>query len=121
MEGCNDASWYTDGGGHTPIVTVTDGAAAVTVFCDGKMRVACLTCWGGDDVIRDAEGWARHDIHNDAQVFAASESGHIEWINNPWFDLYDRHGNHLDRVTHSLDDAIEAACDMVRLMLLCGE
>jgi hypothetical protein len=112
-----DACWYTFGHGHDLVVQVTRGERTVTVHADGEMRVVVYDdptdLLAGQEIIRYAEDWAQHKINNDAEVFQASEAGRIEWVNNPWFDLYSEDGDHLDVVCHTLTEAIEKATKII--------
>ena len=107
--GRGGAEWYPDHSGHRHVVTLSSGAFEASVYCDGIMKVYCTECAGGDNVIRYPEDWAKHGYHSDAEIAFATEQGSLDWHNNPWFDVYDGDGNHLDMVADSVGAAVANA------------
>ena len=110
-DGREDSAWYTYQSEHDLVVTVSNGERSISVYADGEMRVIVRD---EDSIIRYFEDWAEHGIKNDAEIFEASESGRIEWVNNSWFDLYaddQSVGDYgwLDCVCDTLTDAIQQA------------
>lgn len=110
-QGREDSAWYTYQSQHDEVVTVSNGERGITIYADGEMRVIVRD---EDSIIRYCEEWTENGINNDAEIFEASESGRIEWVNNSWFDLYATDHNvgdfgWLNSVQHSLTEAIEQA------------
>lgn len=77
----------------------------VRIYCDGEMvldnKTNRETYYTGGELV-DA------GFNTDEKLWQAGEKGELEWRNNPWFDLY-VNGEHLDCVTHSIDEAVNAA------------
>jgi hypothetical protein len=48
------------------------------------------------------------DLETDEKLSAIQDDEDYYWVNNNWFDLYIK-GEHLDQVTHTIDEAIESA------------
>jgi len=109
-QGREDSTWYTHSADHHDIVaSVSNGERTVHIYSDGEQRAHLAydpTDWSkGHEVIRYCDQWG--DIKNDNDIYEASESGRLDWINNSWFDLYN--DDHLDCVEHTLTEAIEWA------------
>ena len=120
-EGREDSAWYTHSADqHDIVATVSNGEREINIYADGMMRAHIAynpDNWNeGHEVVRYCDQWG--DIKNDADIFEASESGRIEWINNSWFDLYTNDHNvgengWLDSVCHTLTDAIQSATEIL--------
>ena len=118
-EGREDSAWYTHSADqHDLVASVSNGERTVYIYADGEMRAHLAydpTDWSkGHEVIRYCDQWG--DIKNDTDIFEASESGRLDWVNNSWFDLYNDNdfiGYHLDSVQHTLSDAIESAHELL--------
>jgi hypothetical protein len=112
-----DAMWYTiSGTGHDLILYVTEDDRTIGIYADGAMDIRVYDKPNGSNIvgrIRYEQDTAEHGLTNDATVFDAHETGRIEWVNNPWFDLYTEDGDHIDVVCHTLSDAIEQAKQIV--------
>lgn len=52
------------------------------------------------------------DLETDEKLAAIQDDDDYYWVNNNWFDLYIK-GEHLDQVTHTIDEAIESAKALV--------
>jgi len=112
-DGREDSTWYTYQSQHDLVVTVSNGERSISVYADGEMRVH-IEQDGDVVVVRYCDGFSGLGINNDADIFEASESGRLEWVNNSWFDLYADDQSvgdfgWLDCVQHRLTDAIEQA------------
>ena len=78
----------------------------IAIYCDGDM----LLEYNGE-TIRDCYELVDNGITNDSDlsdIFDGSEPG-SQVIMNPWFDLYDQDGQHLDVVSHDIYQAMEDA------------
>lgn len=114
--GVEDPCWYTDGLGHTLVVWVTKGDRTIGIYADGEMDVRVYDKPNGSTEvgrIPHSGMFPMYGVITDKDVFEASEAGRIEWVNNPWFDLYGENGEHLDAVCHTLTEAIEQATKIV--------
>lgn len=102
-----DAAFYCEGTGSAHVADVSLGDRQVSIYCDGTMRVMSLSepyeRYNYNGALIDA------GFRNDAELFEAEQRRDIEFINNPWFDLYDEEGEHLDRITHTYSDALNEA------------
>lgn len=83
----------------------------VCVYVDGDDKIRNIR---NSDYYMTATDLESIGIDNDKKlVEALSPDGFLEQINNSWFDLYTAEGEHLDMVSHEVDDAFEGACDYV--------
>jgi len=115
-KGREDAVWYSYSADHHDLVaSVSDGNRTIHIYADGEVRAHIAydhTDWSkGHEVVRYCDQWG--DIKNDADIFEASESGRLEWINNSWFDLYADDAYWSDCVQHTISDAIQSATEML--------
>ena len=115
-QGREDSAWYTYSADHHDIVaSVSNGERTIHIYADGEQRAHLAydpTDWEkGHEVIRYCDQWG--DIKNDADIFEASESGRLDWVNNSWFDLYAEGQDWFDSVQHTLSDAIESAHELL--------
>ena len=122
-QGRDDAAWYIYQSAHDAVATVSNGVREITIYADGEMRVLVRHSSDANDysVLRYCEEWREYGINNDDEMSFAQDNYNdelgnyrIEWVNNPWFDLYATDHNvgdfgWLDSVCHSLSDAIEQA------------
>lgn len=109
--GREDSAWYTYESTHDIVASLSEGSRTVSIYADGEMRVHRAydpTDWTkGHSVIRYCDQWG--DLKSDYEIFEATESGRIEWIDNSWFDLYINGQEWEGMVHHSLSEAIESA------------
>jgi len=77
---------------------------AVDIYCDGDMRFVSRE----GDYYQEGADLIAAGYDTDKKLESAVESEELECRLNPWFDLY-ANGEHLDRVTHDIDDAIMEA------------
>jgi hypothetical protein len=106
---------------------------SLDIFCDGETRVHAP--YKNDDgtysddyeVIRYADQWEARGIKTDAEMQKFSEEmlelGHDIWVHNSWFDLYteiDGVSEHLDAVTHDIDDAVSQAEAILKEVVSAG-
>lgn len=119
---CQDASWYVSSPTetHEHVATVSVGDKTVMIYRDGVMRVHvwdnAQSRVAGDapTVVRDTQGLDEAGIMTDAQLADAHDCDRVEWLNNAWFDLYSNDVEEgddtwLDRVAHSLNEAVAEA------------
>jgi hypothetical protein len=117
-EGREDSAWYSHSADHHDIVaSVSNGERTVHIYADGEQRVHLAynpRDWSeGHEVIRYCDQWAQYDLKSDYEIFEATESGRLDWINNSWFDLYADDQGWADSVQHTLSDAIESAVELL--------
>lgn len=88
-----------------------NGCDPVTIYCDGDMRLLY-----NEDTITDCYELVDSGITNDTDlmaIFDEFEDG-SRVIMNPWFDIYDSEGEHLDIVSYDIYQAIEDAKIYIR-------
>ena len=88
-----------------------NGCDPVTIFCDGDMRLVL-----DEQDITDCYELVDNGITTDgelADIFDEAEDG-SRVIMNPWFDIYDSEGEHLDIVSYDIYQAIEDAKIYIR-------
>lgn len=110
-----DPVWYTDSSSThclTAEVTATyhhGYTRTISIYADGETRINYYLR-GEPYVVRDAHDLLKHKLRTDADITVAHAEDLLEWINNPWFDLYDDEmGDEFMNVVHSLSDAIKDA------------
>jgi len=111
------AEWYCSGNGHAHVYTVRHLGKAIDIYCDGEMRIE----YKGIS-IRNSEQFKEAGVYTDNDIADIDHLGG-QWINNPWFDCYRGavHDEHLDMVTHDLNDAINSAMVYLQDEYLNGE
>jgi hypothetical protein len=91
------------------IATVSYEGFAVDIYCDGETKIYNPKTeeWykGGEDLM-----WGGFDT--DSRLNKAVEDESLVVDMNSWFDLY-CYGEHLDAVTHTLDEALSTAKNYV--------
>ena len=101
-----EACFYADKGF---IGTVSYEGFAVDIYCDGDTKIYNRKTdeyyTGGSDLIRGG-------FDTDSKFNDAVENETLIVDMNSWFDLY-CYGEHLDAVTHTLDDALYVAKNYV--------
>ncbi len=111
----HDACFYA-GEGH--IATVLYEGFAVDIYCDGDTKIYNRKTdqyyTGGADLIlggfdTDAKF---HKATGDAETAESAEEESLVMDMNSWFDLY-CFGEHLDAVSHMLNEAIDMAKEYV--------
>lgn len=100
--------FYVDGSGHTLVASVSKGDNEIHIYCDGEMR---YELFHNPDTapyatVRTAADWEGTKITNDFMLQNLSGTPDCELVNNPWFDLYDQDGEHLDFVGADIDEMI---------------
>ena len=78
----------------------------IDIYCDGDMTLE----YNGE-TIRNCYELVSSGIDNDSDlsdIFNESEPG-SQVIMNPWFDLYDQDGQHLDLVSYDIYQSMEDA------------
>jgi hypothetical protein len=101
-----DACFYA---GEGLMGTVSYEGFAVDIYCDGDTKIHNRKTdeyyMGGSDLIRGG-------FDTDSKFNEAVENETLIMDMNSWFDLY-CYGEHLDAVTHTLDDALYVAKNYV--------
>lgn len=116
-QGKDDPAFYTYSS-HTRVCTVGANNRSVLVAVNGDLNVVYRyfdtnTQAEDEAVARTADGLARIGLKNDEDIMYSEESDNYYWKNNTWFDLYDDvSGEHLDKVSYSLTDAINWAVEL---------
>jgi hypothetical protein len=80
---------------------------AIDIYAEGNTR---LNYANGDDIriFSTPDDFIYGDLETDAKLLEIQDDEDYYWVNNNWFDLY-INGEHLDQVTHTIDEAIESA------------
>ena len=82
-----------------------NGGDYVTIYCDGDMRIIFE-----DESIYDCHQLVDMGVTTDADLNAIyDEENGSRIIMNPWFDIYDSNGDHLDMVGYDIWESIESA------------
>jgi hypothetical protein len=113
-----DAVFYTDMGNIADITLTVDGLDwTIKAYCDGITRIRDHK---QDSVYTRGEYliWAGYDT--DEKLSAAIEAEELEVINNSWFDFYTMDGEHLDYVTHEIDEMLEGAKALLETIISDG-
>lgn len=79
------------------------------VLKNGEMRIETDLVLSPIRNTRDLES---RGIKSDTALNEFLDDENMVVIDSPWFDLYDGDGEHLDRVHHSLADALEDAVNL---------
>jgi hypothetical protein len=97
------------------IATVIWEGFHVDVYCDGETRVNLLDAPQGQVVssLYNPSDFIEAGLNTDDALRLANEQELLDWVNNSWFDLYCE-GEHLDAVTHELNEAIAVATNYVK-------
>ena len=80
----------------------------IDVFADGDTH---LKYTYGTDYYYDLcspNDFIEAGLDTDKKLEAINDDEEYYWVNNNWFDLY-INGEHLDQVTHTIDEAVESA------------
>lgn len=106
---------FFEGSSHW-VLHISYGEYWVRVYCDGDTRasLSTLSTGVGDKPYFDiglvcTDDFIKAGLDTDKKLYEASEKNLLEWVNNPWFDMYGCEGDHLDCVTDSISEAIESA------------
>lgn len=104
-----DAAFYCDGSGTTQVAVVSAGERSVSVYCLGVMRV-----WDhrSGHLYLTTQDLLDAGLRTDRGLEEAERDGHVEFENNPWFELF-VDGEPLGNVVHSLDEAVALAVDHI--------
>ena len=102
-----DAIFYT---GMNCVATVKYEGFSVDVYCDGETRANLLDAPQGQVVstLYSPSDFIDAGLDTDDALRLANQQELLYWENNSWFDLYCE-GEHLDCVSHELDEAITFA------------
>ena len=112
-----DAVWYADGY-DLPLVKVEGEKSNIFIIPLGETRIAHYVNNLESNILRKPKDLISCNINNDKDLFDSCESGAIEWINNPWFELHIEYENDtvysipsLEYVCHTLSEAISMAIE----------
>lgn len=113
-----DAIFYT-GEGNIADITLKVGELDWTIraYCDGETRIR--------DLEAECDYYTPSDfIHSpydtDEKIADGINQEKLEVINNSWFDFYTMDGEHLDYVTHSIEDMLSGAEALLSEMMFNG-
>lgn len=108
FEDARDPAHYVGHEGHSWLIDVRYGSSGpvLSVYVDGVMKLADkrknTIHTSGSDLFYSSLG-------DDSRLAKGEEEGWLEWLNNPWFDVYDDEGQHLDLVEHDAIAVIHRA------------
>lgn len=125
--GREDACWYSwSGQGHDLVCWVvrSDDGRTINVVTNGEMDIQVFEYKQvADEFIKVGKitsnsSFSEYGIYKDSDLIDGFEDSNpagykLDFVHTPWFDLYSEDGDHLDRVTHTLSDAIEMAAKML--------
>lgn len=128
-EGRDNPEFYKTQSLSDAVCQVANNYRTITICADGEMRINVENETGSHTgVIRYSDDLIKWGITNDTllenNVYAWNaepllspygETVSFTVDNNPWFDLYDSEGNHLDAVAFSLSEAIHNATQLLLL------
>lgn len=100
----NDPAFYTHGD-YDVIETFGDVVVAVA----GEMRVEFTDFDGQTYTIRTAKDLDELGIDTDSVLNWLTNKGQLEWINNPWFEIYNTNEPHNSEIRHDLTEALSLA------------
>lgn len=113
------AEFYCDGDSHSWVGSVSrrmhkhltepEDQSIVHIYCDGIMKMYECGPSADNSLIWNAYELASRGFDTDEKLSEALNDERLQVEHNPWFDLYDDDGNHLDAVTHSIPEAIALA------------
>ena len=95
--------------GEGLITTVSYEGFAVDIYCDGETKIYNRET---DDYYNGGKDLIACGFDTDSKFNKAIEDESLLMDMNSWFDLY-CYGEHLDAVTHTLDEALARAKDYV--------
>ena len=89
------------------VATVGIDGYDIDIYADGNTR---LNYDDGHNtrIYSTPDDFIYGDLETDEKLSAIQDDEDYTWVNNNWFDLYIK-GQHLDQVTHTIDEAIESA------------
>ena len=89
------------------VATVGIDGYNIDIYAEGNTR---LNYANGDDIriFSTPDDFIYGDLETDEKLAAIQDDEDYYWVNNNWFDLY-INGEHLDQVTHTIDEAVESA------------
>jgi hypothetical protein len=113
---------YTENYFATVTLTKNGETYSTDIYIDGEMHlnIPYLKFDGTEnpadcEIVRysdDLERYAKTDAELSELISKWEKQGVDLWVHNPWFDLYtevDGVSEHLDAVTHEVDDAVNQA------------
>ena len=101
--------FFCKGLGSNLVITVTNSDLkdkSINIYCDGEMRIH-----HNGEKISDFIELINNDIANDDDLNELYDQSKVQM--NPWFDLYDQDGEHLDIVLYDIYEAMEIAKNML--------
>lgn len=125
-EGREDACWYVHQSTSDLVCSLSNGVKSVHIFADGEMRVHVIDEAGEViGVIRYGDQFREYGITNDEQLLEIvfpGEAQHVtpqgqkvrfDVVNNPWFDVYDDEGQHIDMLSFALNEVVDDATNLL--------
>lgn len=128
-QGRENADFYKFATNSDLVCQVANNYRTIYIYADGELRINVENETGSHTgVIRYSDDLIKWGITNDTllenNVYAWNaepllspygETVRFTVDNNPWFDLYDSEGDHLDAVAFSLSEAIDHATQLLLL------
>lgn len=90
------------------VATVGLDGYAIDIFADGKTTLRRTYDVDHTYYLCSPQELIDDGIDTDEKLSQTNDDEDYYWAENNWFDLYEN-GQHLDQVTHSIDEAIENA------------
>ena len=102
----NDAAFFTQHDGCDLVWQTTD--KMVRVYKNGEMRIKF-----GNDIIRYTSDLDERGFDTDEKLWEATNSGLLDWIDNPWFEVvWD--DNEDGEIVDGFNEAVEYALKVRR-------
>lgn len=125
-QGREDACWYIYQSSSDLVCSLSNGVKGVHITADGEMRIHVID-EAGEVIgrIRYCDDFREYGITNDEQLLDIVFAGDVEHVtpngekvrfdvvNNPWFDVYDDEGIHLDILSFALTEVLDNAISLL--------
>ena len=101
--------FFCEGLGSNVAIIVTNAdlkGKSISIYCDGEMRIN-----HNGEQISDYIELINNDIKTDDDLNELYDQNKVQM--NPWFDLYDQDGEHLDIVLYDIYEAMDIAKNML--------
>ena len=89
------------------VATVEIDGYEIDIYAEGNTRLNYNDGYN-IKIFSTPDDFIYGDLETDDKLVAIQDDDDYYWVNNNWFDLYIK-GEHLDQVTHTIDEAIESA------------
>lgn len=125
-QGREDACWYIYQSTSDMVCSLSNGVKGVHITADGEMRIHVVD-ESGEVIgrIRYCDQFREYGITNDEQLLnivfqddawhttPQGEKVRFDVVNNPWFDVYDDEGIHLDIISFALTEVLDNAIELL--------